>query len=64
MTDGPFKSMTPDPSGLPRSLRHLAGFATMFDRPKTVDCERCGGHYSEGDWPWCRGNVADHRRDS
>jgi hypothetical protein len=64
VTDGPFKSMTPDPSGLPRSLRHLEAFGEMFRHLKTVKCDRCGGFYSEGDWPWCRGAVSDHRRDS
>lgn len=60
--DGPTKSMTREPSGLPRSLRHLARIGEMYERPKTVACERCGGHYTEGDWPWCKGNKADHDR--
>lgn len=26
-------------------------------------CEKCGGNVYEGDWPFCKGDPADHRRD-
>lgn len=27
---------------------------------KAIKCDRCGGTFYEGDFPWCRGSVADH----
>jgi hypothetical protein len=27
---------------------------------KTVHCEKCGGDYYEGDFPFCKGRVEDH----
>lgn len=27
---------------------------------ETVKCEKCGGEYGIGDFPFCRGNVQDH----
>lgn len=27
---------------------------------ETVKCEKCGGKYGIGDFPFCRGNVQDH----
>lgn len=64
MPDGPFKSMTPDPSGLPRSLRHIPALMdALYGAPKPrVRCERCGSWYAAGDWPWCKGNPEDHYR--
>lgn len=61
MTDGPFKSMTRDPRGLPKSLRDLP-LAIGVPHTQVVDCERCGGWYYTGEWPWCKGNEEDHDR--
>jgi len=52
MPDTPFKSMTPDPTSQRRD---------PYDQPR-VRCERCLGWIYEGDWPFCRGAVADHKR--
>lgn len=27
---------------------------------KTIHCEKCGGDYYEGDYPFCKGNPKDH----
>lgn len=29
---------------------------------KTVHCDKCGGDYVEGDFPFCKGRVEDHGR--
>lgn len=69
MPDTPFKSMTREGNGLPKSLRHLPSLleamdATTWHSRKTTRCEKCGGHLRAGDWPWCRGagHAGDHDR--
>jgi hypothetical protein len=32
-------------------------------RGESVYCEKCGGFLYEGDWPYCKGQPSDHRRD-
>jgi hypothetical protein len=27
---------------------------------KTIHCEKCGGDYYEGDFPFCKGSIEDH----
>lgn len=27
---------------------------------KTIHCEKCGGDFYEGDFPFCKGNPSDH----
>ncbi len=33
-----------------------------LDPRKRVICDRCGGIYLEGDWPWCKGKQEEHFR--
>lgn len=61
MPDTPFKAMGREPSGLPKSLRHLRWLDAPT--PSVSRCERCGGHVATGDWPFCRpGHPEDHER--
>lgn len=74
MTDGPFKSMTPDPDserrryGIaigvapPSSDRLLQGYPTVEEISDWDTCDDCGAVLYAGDWPWCGGVAKNHVR--
>lgn len=51
MPDGPFKSMTPDPTSR----------KVTSDQP-AYRCKGCDGWIYIGDWPHCGGSPASHKR--
>jgi len=54
MTDGPFKGMRPDPDSRKA--------VELLESPWVV-CEKCGGGYRTGGWPWCKnGDPTTHWR--
>lgn len=54
MPDGPFKSMTPDPST-------TKGDYSFMEQPR-FRCDNCKGWVYAGDWPWCKGIREGHKR--
>lgn len=60
MPDTPFKAMGREPR---TQAQRFADYFGGGHRPNSVTCEKCGGRVAEGDWPFCKGDPADHRRD-
>ena len=58
MPDTPFKAMGREPAS-----RRLRWLLRQESNGAWLRCEKCGGQVFEGDWPFCRGSVNDHRRD-
>lgn len=56
MPDTPFKAM-----GRERPRPRMGEYD--YWRAVPVTCETCRGEVYEGDWPFCKGELSDHRRD-
>lgn len=58
MPDTPFKAM-----GREKRVRIMDTLPENWYGYASEKCERCGGYVYNGDWPFCKGDPKDHRRD-
>lgn len=56
-----FKAMGRESTGLPKGFRDMLDLRAP--RVGTDKCDECGAVLFDGDWPFCKGEPADHRRD-